>query len=67
MSQIVNCHKCGARVKPNASDACPLCSAPLSVPDDMIEAASVPNLASLFKQAKKAGHIKPGFQYGNPT
>jgi hypothetical protein len=33
----------------------------------MIEQASVPNLATLFKQAKAAGHIKAGFQYGNAT
>lgn len=34
--------------------------------DQMVEAASVPNLASLFRKAKKAGHIGPVTTYGGP-
>lgn len=41
---------------------------PVSVADDsldsMVEAASVPNLAALFQQAKDAGHIKAVQEYG---
>lgn len=41
---------------------------PVSVADDsldtLVEAASVPSLASLFQQAKDAGHIKAGVEYG---
>lgn len=33
--------------------------------DQLIEQASVPNLAALFKQGKDAGLIKPGKEYGN--
>jgi hypothetical protein len=32
--------------------------------DRMVEAASVPNLASLFSQAKAKGVITPGKEYG---
>lgn len=32
--------------------------------DQMVEEASAPNLATLFQQAKDAGHIKAGFEYG---
>lgn len=41
---------------------------PVSVPDDsldsLVEAASAPNLATLFQQAKDAGHIAPMQAYG---
>lgn len=63
---MTNCPACSRRVEPKAGH-CPVCKASLSVPDEMIEQASVPNLATLFKQAKAAGHIKAGFQYGNAT
>lgn len=33
--------------------------------DQMVQRASVPNLASLFKAGKDAGLIKPGKEYGN--
>lgn len=40
----------------------------MSVSDDsldtLVEAASAPSLASLFQQAKDAGHIKAGVEYG---
>lgn len=46
--------------------------AKVSVPDDTVEdelvaQASVPNLASLFKDAQDQGLIKPGFEYGGST
>ena len=41
---------------------------PMSVADDsldsLVEAASVPSLATLFDRAKKAGHIKAVQEYG---
>ncbi len=40
----------------------------MSDPDDsldtLVEAASAPNLATLFQRAKDAGHIKAGVEYG---
>lgn len=33
--------------------------------DRMVQRASVPNLAALFKAGKDAGLIKPGMGYGN--
>ena len=33
--------------------------------DRMVERASVPNLAALFKRGKEAGLIQPGKEYGN--
>jgi hypothetical protein len=33
--------------------------------DQMVQRASVPNLASLFKRGKEAGLIKPGTEYGH--
>lgn len=35
--------------------------------DTMIENASVPNLASLLRGAKKAGHITSTFRYGSSS
>lgn len=35
--------------------------------DDMVRAASIPNLASLFRKGKDAGLIKPGKEYGEAT
>lgn len=63
---IAVCPECKRRVEPE-DDQCPVCKASMSVPDAMIEASSTPNLASLFKQAKQAGHIKAGFQYGSSS
>lgn len=41
---------------------------PVSVADDsldsLVEAASTPDLATLFQQAKDAGHIKAVQEYG---
>lgn len=50
-------------------DVCPECGHVLSEVDDtmdqMIAAASIPNLASLFKQGKKRGLIQPVHDYGH--
>lgn len=65
-----NCSNCGWHNDIEAT-TCPECGRPLSVADDTLEAlvsqASVPNLALLFKQAKKAGHLKPVSDYGQPV
>lgn len=50
---------------------CPRCGRhPLSEAEDrldhMVEAASVPSLATLFRAGLQSGLIKPGFQYGGP-
>jgi hypothetical protein len=50
---------------------CPACGHRiLSVVDDrldqMVQQASIPNLATLFKRAKDAGIIAPGKEYGGP-
>ena len=37
----------------------------MEVSDEMMERASVPNLASLFQRGKEAGLIKPGKEYGS--
>lgn len=66
MSQLQICPSCKRRVEA-VDEHCPVCKSSLSVADAMMEQASVPDLASLFKQAKAAGHIKAGFQYGNST
>lgn len=51
-------------------DVCPECGHQIvSVVDDtmdqLIEAASIPNLASLFRQGKKRGLITPMKDYGH--
>jgi len=35
--------------------------------DQMVQAASVPNLASLFQHAKDTGLIKPVLEYGSTS
>lgn len=44
-------------------------STEVSVPDDrldqLVQQASAPNLATLFKEAKQAGLITAGKEYGN--
>ena len=50
---------------------CPKCGRELSDPDDrldtMVQQASVPSLASLFRKAKQSGAIKPISGYGAAT
>jgi len=50
---------------------CTICPAELSDPDDrldtMVQQASVPSLASLFRKAKQSGAIKPISGYGAAT
>lgn len=52
------CTTCGLT---HHHDQCPRCHPPVSVGDDsldaMVQAASTPNLASLFRRAKDAGVI----------
>lgn len=35
--------------------------------EQLVAAASMPNLATLFGQAQDQGLIKPGFEYGGST
>lgn len=37
------------------------------IEDALIEAASVPDLATLFKRGKDAGLIQPARDYGHPA
>lgn len=78
----IKCEDCGHR-SPATTSTCVACGAALSDPsdsvdtldprdieaveDDLVARASVPNLAALFGQAKKAGLIKPVQDYGNPA
>lgn len=53
-------------------DVCPECGHQIvSVADDtmdsLVEAASIPNLAALFRQGKKRGLITPMKDYGQTT
>lgn len=61
----------GMRATPGMVDVSEVIDTPVSVVDDsldqMVQAASVPNLASLFKQAKARGVIVPGKEYGDKT
>lgn len=43
----------------------PIVSDPADTLDSLVQQASIPNLASLFKQGKKAGLIQPGQEYSN--
>ena len=42
-------------------------SVPADNLDSLVQQASVPNLASLFRKAKQAGVITPMKAYGGPT
>lgn len=53
----MKCYRCGRGMEVEADEyVCPGCGhRVLSVPDAMVEAASIPNLAGLFKKAKASG------------
>jgi len=51
------CENCGTQIVSVADDTM----------DAMVQAASIPNLASLFKAGKKRGLIKPTSAYGEAT
>lgn len=79
---VKKCEGCGHR-NLITSTTCSACGEALSVPtdsvdtldqrdietveDELVAQASIPNLAALFGQAKKAGLIKPVQDYGNPA
>lgn len=48
------CPECGTTIVSDVDDKI----------DALVEGASIPNLASLFKQGKKRGLIKPAREYG---
>ena len=58
------CEAC-AEVHPEECSVHTIVSDPSDKMDQMIQAASIPNLASLFKKAQDAGVIVPGKEYGN--
>jgi len=55
VSDLDVCEHCGTQIVSVVND---------TVEDEMIAAASVPSLASLFRQGKKRGLIKPMQDYG---
>ena len=59
--------KCPTCTRPLQGDLCSVCGPVSEVGDSldsMVEQASVPNLATLFKRAKDAGVIGPVSVYG---
>lgn len=71
----MKCSNCGEKIDLKSSVTCTHCgfdhTAEMSESEDrveeMIEKASVPNLASLFKQGKARGLIKPTEEYTAAT
>jgi predicted nucleic acid-binding Zn-ribbon protein len=74
---VNKCIDCGRLNTDESAEVCPSCGGrlnstdPVSVADDrldeLVQQASKPNLAALFGQAKKAGHIKAAYSYGGPV
>jgi hypothetical protein len=72
----MKCEECGYQ-NTEISAACEVCKHPLpevtpvsevsDTLDELVRQASVPNLASLFGQAKKQGIIKAAYSYGGPV
>lgn len=58
--KIHNIDNCTICIKPDMSEA----DATL---DTMVQQASVPSLATLFRKAKESGAIQPVAGYGGPT
>lgn len=64
----MNCPNCNTKAD-SLADVCEACGTEIvSVPDDkmdaLVSAASIPNLASLFRAGKDKGLIKPTSVYG---
>ena len=72
----MKCEECGHE-NVELGSACEVCKAPLpdvkplsevsdSI-DELVQQASVPNLAAMFGAAKKQGIIKAAYSYGGPV
>ena len=64
---MITCPKCEFATEEDTCPACgcPIPSEPTDMMDTLVQRASIPNLASLFRAGKKAGLIQPAKEYGN--
>lgn len=54
LTEDTSCPKCGGRTEPDEADKM----------DQLVQSASIPNLASLFRKAKASGVIDAVSNYG---